>query len=194
MKKKLYRFTYTHGMSMNDQVNLFNKILTDLLNLDERFEDEDKTMLLLNSLPNEYDHLTTTLFRGKDSVIFDTICSALYNSETIKKDRKDYRDTIAEALTAVGRSQSRKPRKRNKSKGRPAKDECAFYREKEHLKKNCPKLQKGNATSDACVAENNEESDFSLVGMTLICHLDEWILDSGCTYHMYPNKGWFSNF
>ena len=30
--------------------------------------------------------------------------------------------------------------------------------------------------------------------MTLICHSDEWILDSGCTYHMCPNKGWFSNF
>ena len=40
---------------------------------------------------------------------------------------------------------------------------------------------------------NNEESEFSLVGMTLICHLDEWILDSGCTYHMCPNKGWFSS-
>ena len=30
--------------------------------------------------------------------------------------------------------------------------------------------------------------------MTLTCHLDEWILDSGCTYHMCPNKGWFSSF
>ncbi|KAH9805146.1 hypothetical protein KPL71_002341 [Citrus sinensis] len=194
MKNKLYRFTYTHGMSMNDHVNSFNKILADLLNLDERFEDEDKALLLLNSLPDEYDHLTTTLLHGKDSVTFDAVCSALYNSETRKKDRKDHRDTVAEALTARGRSQSRKPGKRNKSKGRPAKDECAFCREKGHWKKNCPKLQKGKATSDACVAEHDEESDFSLVGMTLICHSDEWILDSGCTYHMCPNKGWFSNF
>ncbi|KAH9659027.1 hypothetical protein KPL70_023708 [Citrus sinensis] len=194
MKKKLYRFTYTHGMSMNDHVNSFNKILADLLNLDERFEDEDKALLLLNSLPDEYDHLTTTLLHGKDSVTFDAVCSALYNSETRKKDRKDHRDTIAEALTARGRSQSRKPGKRNKSKGRLAKDECAFCREKGHWKKNYPKLQKGKATSDACVAEHDEESDFSLVGMTLICHSNEWILDSGCTYHMCLNKGWFSNF
>ncbi|KAH9771354.1 Integrase catalytic domain-containing protein [Citrus sinensis] len=194
MKKKLYRFTYTHGMSMNNHVNSFNKILADLLNLDKRFEDEDKTLLLLNSLPDEYDHLTTTLLHGKDNVTFDAICSALYNSETRKKDRKDHRDTVAEALTARGRSQSRKPGKRNKSKGRPAKDECTFCREKGHWKKNCPKLQNGKATSDACVAEHDEESDFSLVDMTLICHSDEWILDSGCTYHMCPNKGWFSNF
>ncbi|KAH9679095.1 hypothetical protein KPL71_025975 [Citrus sinensis] len=194
MKKKLYRFTYTHDMSMNDHVNSFNKILADLLNLDERFEDEDKALLLLNSFLDEYDHLTTTLLHGKDSVTCDAVCSALYNSETRKKDRKDHRDIVAEALTARGRSQSRKPGKRNKSKERPAKDECAFFREKGHWKKNCPKLQKGKATSDACVAEHDEESDFSLVGMTFICHSNEWILDSGCTYHMCPNKGWFSNF
>ena len=82
----------------------------------------------------------------------------------------------------------------SKSKGRHAKDECAFCCEKEYQKKNCPKLQKGKASSDACVAEHDDKSDFCLVGMTLTCHLDEWILDSGCTYHMYPNKGWFSNF
>ena len=194
MKKKLYRFTYTHGMSMNDHVNSFNKILAYLLNLDEKFEDEDKTLLLLNSFPGEYDHLTTTLLHGKDSVTFDAVCSALYNFETKKKDIKNHRDTVTEALTARDRSQIHKPRKRNKSKGRPAKDECAFCCEKVHWKKNCPKLQKGKATSDGCVAEHDEESDFSLVGMALICHSDEWILDSGCTYHMCPNKGWFSNF
>ncbi|KAH9698402.1 Integrase catalytic domain-containing protein [Citrus sinensis] len=163
MKKKFYRFTYTPGMSMNDHVNSFNKILADLLNLDEKFEDKDKALLLLNSLPDEYDHLTTTLLHGKDNVIFDVVCSALYNPETRKKDRKDHRDTITEALTVRGRLQGRKLGKRSKFKGRPAKDECAFCREKGHWKKNCPKLQKGKATSDACVAEHDEESYFSLV-------------------------------
>ena len=129
IKKKLYRFTYAPGISINEHVNSFNKILADLLNLDEKFEDEDKALLLLNSLP-EYDHLTTTLLYGKDSVIFDgkdnvtfdIVCNALYNSETRKKDRKDHMDTVAEALSARGRSQILKFGKRNKSKGRHAKD------------------------------------------------------------------------
>ena len=92
MKKKLYRFTYIPAMSINDHVNSFNKILTDLLNLDEKFEDEDTILLLLNSFPEEYDHLTTTLLYGKDNITFDVVCSVLYNSETKKKDRKDHRD------------------------------------------------------------------------------------------------------
>ncbi|KAG8492015.1 hypothetical protein CXB51_015325 [Gossypium anomalum] len=163
MKKKLFRFTYAPGMSMNDHMNSFNKILADLLNLDEKFEDEDKALLLLNSLPDEYDHLTTTLLHGKDTITFDAVYSAL------------------------------KSGRRGKSKGRPAKDECAFCREKGHWKKNCPKLQKGKAISNTCVAEHDEESDFSLVGIAMACHTDEWILDSGCTYHMCPNKDWFSS-
>ena len=173
MKKKLFRFTYAPGMSMNDHVNSFNKILADLLNLDEKFEDEDKALLLLNSLPDEYDHLTTTLLHGKDSITFDAVCSALYRSETRKKDKRDHRDTTAEVLTVRGRSHSSKPGRRGKSKGRPAKDECAFCREKGHWKKNCPKLQKGKSISNACVAEHDEESDFSLVGMAMACHTDE---------------------
>ena len=140
MKKKLYRFTYTYGMSMSDHVNSFNKILANLLNLDEKFEDEDKTLLLLNSLHDEYDHLTTTLLHKKDSVTFDVICNALYNYETRKKDRKDHIDTVTEALTVRGRSRGRKLRKRSKSKGRLTKDEYAFCHEKGYWKKNCLKL------------------------------------------------------
>ncbi|KAG8502473.1 hypothetical protein CXB51_000399 [Gossypium anomalum] len=180
-------------MSMNDHVNSFNKILADLLNLDEKFEDEDRALLLLNSLPDEYDHLTTTLLYGKDTITFDAVCIALYRSETRKKDKRDHRDTTAEVLTVRGRSHSSKSGRKGKSKGRPAKDECTFCCEKGHWKKNCPKLQKGKAIFNACVAEYDEESDFSLVGMAMACHTDEWILDSGCTYHMCPNKDWFSS-
>ena len=109
MKKKFYQFIYAPGMSINDHVNSFNKILADLLNLDGKFDNENKALLLLNSLPDEYGHFTTILIHRKESVTFDVVCNTLYNFETKKKDRKDYRDTVAKALTARGRSRSRKP-------------------------------------------------------------------------------------
>ena len=102
MKKKLYRFTFAPGMSMNDHVNSFNKILADSLNFDEKFEDEDNALFLLNSFPDEYDHLTTTLIHGKNSATFDVLCGVLYNSETKKKERKDHRVIVTEALTSRG--------------------------------------------------------------------------------------------
>ena len=96
-------------------------------------------------------------------------------------------------MVARGRQQSQTKgrRGRSKSKGRAvAKDECAFCHEKGHWKKDSPKLQKkGKAPQDANVAEckSDVESDISLiVSLLASSYLDEWILDSDCTYHMFP--------
>ena len=68
LKRKLFRFQYKEGTSMLDHLNVFNKLIADLLNLDEEIKDEDKALVLLNSLPNSYKYLATTLIYGKDSV------------------------------------------------------------------------------------------------------------------------------
>ena len=44
MKKKLFRFGYEHGITMNEHLNRYNKILADLQNLDVEIEDEDKAL------------------------------------------------------------------------------------------------------------------------------------------------------
>ena len=36
--------------------------------------------------------------------------------------------------------------------------------------------------------------EFCLVGHQTIASFDEWILDTGYTYHMCPYKEWFFNF
>ena len=41
---------------MNEHLNRYNKILADLQNLDVEIEDEDKALLLLNSLPDASYH------------------------------------------------------------------------------------------------------------------------------------------
>jgi cell division cycle protein 20 (cofactor of APC complex) len=45
---------------MNEHLNDFNKMIADLKNLDVEIDDEDKALLLLNSLPDTYEHLVTT--------------------------------------------------------------------------------------------------------------------------------------
>ena len=49
---------------MAEHLDDFNKIITDLLNLDVKIDDEDKALLLLNSLPESYEFLVTTLLHG----------------------------------------------------------------------------------------------------------------------------------
>lgn len=169
-----------------------------MINLDETFKDEDLALMLLASLPDEYDHLITALLIGKDKVSFDEVCTALYSHEIRRKDKKERKHEAAEALTVRGRPQYHKKTegRRSHSKGRLEKDECVFCHDKGHWKKDCPKLQhKGKVASGACVAEGkNDDSDFVLISSSTMFLAEEWIFDYACTFHISPNKEWFLNF
>ncbi|BBH01937.1 hypothetical protein Prudu_012349, partial [Prunus dulcis] len=184
LKKRLFRFQYRSA------------------NLDVIIPDEDKALCLLNSLPDDYDHLTTTLLYGKSEVKLDEVSAALVNHECRKKEQKT-QNSQTEALVARGRTEERKSGKRGKSRSKsrgkfPAKDECAFCRQKGHWKKDCPKLknkEKEKAGSEANVAKSGDEDfEFALASSSADGHSTEWILDSGCTYHMCPIREWFSSF
>ncbi|KAE8709887.1 Tubulin beta-2 chain [Hibiscus syriacus] len=158
MKKRLFRFDYQLDTNMNEHITAFNELVADLLGMDETFKDEDLALMLLSSLPDEFEHLETTLLHGKDNVTLKDVTAALYSYELRKKTKKESKYEAAEAMVARGRSKSQKPkwRGRSKSKSRLGKDECAFCHEKGHWKKDCPKLKKkGKAAPDACVAEHD---------------------------------------
>ena len=64
---------------------MFNKILSDLLALDVRLEEEDKALLLLFSLPSSYDHLATTIMYDKETLELEDVRQMLQNNELMKK-------------------------------------------------------------------------------------------------------------
>ena len=173
MKKRLFRFTYVSSTTINNHITIFNKLVIDLQNLDMTFEDEDQALMLLGSLPDEYEHLEITLLHDKEKVSLREVYSTLYNYE--QKKREKQRDEEAEVLVIRGRveNQSRSRRRRSKSKSRPNKDECVFCKEKGHWKKDYPKLKNksknnnGKVAMDSYVAYcDDENSDFSLSTMT----------------------------
>lgn len=47
MKKKLFRFDYQPGTTINEHITTFNQLVEDLLSLDEPFKDEDLVLMLL---------------------------------------------------------------------------------------------------------------------------------------------------
>ncbi|KAL0402523.1 UNVERIFIED_CONTAM: hypothetical protein Slati_4282200 [Sesamum latifolium] len=132
MKKRLFRFSYVFGTTMNDHITNFNKLVTDLMNMDETFKDEDLALMLLGSLAEEFEVLETTLLNGKDVVSLREVCAALYSHELRKKDRQGNTDRDTKALVIRGCSQNRSKGKkgRSKSKYRLSKDECAFVEKK----------------------------------------------------------------
>ena len=69
LKSKLYGFQMKKGYSVNEHLNRYTKFLTDLVNVDVEVNEEDKAVILLNSLPvEEYETFTLTFVNGRQSI------------------------------------------------------------------------------------------------------------------------------
>lgn len=64
-------------MDLQQDVNVFNQIISDLAKLEVKIEDEDKACILLCSLHSSYKHLVTTLTYKKNSMSLESIQDAL---------------------------------------------------------------------------------------------------------------------
>ena len=93
-------------------MNRYTKFLTDLVNVDVEIDEEDKAIILLNSLPQEeYETFTLTLINERKSLSYSEVSAALVNYEVRRQDRlSSSGSTTAEALTVRGRSSNRKGR------------------------------------------------------------------------------------
>nr|GEV12070.1 retrovirus-related Pol polyprotein from transposon TNT 1-94 [Tanacetum cinerariifolium] len=84
-----------------------------------RFEDEDLSLLLLNSLPASYEHFVDTLLYGREALTLEDVMATL-NSKEIKERSKAKGDD-GEGLYVRGRTDckdSRQSKKKSRSKSR----------------------------------------------------------------------------
>ena len=65
VKKQLYNLHMREGSDLLEHLNTFNMLNTQLLSCGVNYEDEDKVLLLLASLPTFFDLLVTTNTTGK---------------------------------------------------------------------------------------------------------------------------------
>ncbi|KAH9716238.1 Integrase catalytic domain-containing protein [Citrus sinensis] len=164
-----------HGVSMHDHVSRFEKLLADLKNLDEDIKNEVKAMILLHSLPDEYNHFVTTLIYEKSMIVFKDVCTTLTNLEIQNNDKNSERVSF-EALVSRDWAMEKKKKRggknsRFKSRSRNiARDECTFCHEKGHWRKDCPKAQKRDEKKPAAanMAQKDEDSDYSLSKKTRV--------------------------
>lgn len=207
IKKKLYTFSMKEGTTMKDHLDEFNKLILDLENVNINLEYEDKALFLLSSLPDSYEHFVDTLLYGRKILTLKDVRSAL-ESKDLKK-RKEGRDQgLGEGL--VAKSKSKKKIKKLKKKSNNQKDKtnkkkkkrkCYFcYKEGRYIKdffekKKLEKIKK-ESTGKAAIA-SEDEGDLEGVDVFIVVEkqpTDEWILDSGCSFHICPNKHLFKTF
>ena len=84
------------GMKIIDLLNVFNTLICKLTNIEVKFEDEDKVITLLCSLPESWDHLVTTMWFNRTYAIdYDIVVGALLFEEMRKRSSKETSTTEA---------------------------------------------------------------------------------------------------
>ena len=80
VEKEALLFSDEEGNLCRRTHNIYTKLLTDLVNVDVKIDEEDKTVILLNSLPDE-ETFTLTLINGRQTLNYNEVSAALINYE-----------------------------------------------------------------------------------------------------------------
>jgi len=89
LKRRLYRFQMKKRLSIDEQMKNYTKFLTDLVNMDMKIGEEDKTVILLNSLSEEeYETFTLILINRRQTLNYSKVSDALINYEVRRQDRR----------------------------------------------------------------------------------------------------------
>ena len=150
---------------------------------------------------------------GKETLTMSEV-KAASSSKEIQKRTDDKGDDNGEGLFTRGRQQNRdsknqkhkgkgKSRSQSNSRGTTGK-KCYFCKKEGHFRDEClalkAKLKKeGNNNKKSGEADfvSDADSGYESADVLVASNVDsgqEWVLDSGCTFHMCPNKDLFYEF
>ena len=102
LKKRLYRFQMKRELSIDEHINNYTKLLTDLVNVNVKIDEEDKTVILLNSLPDkEYETFTLTLINDRQTLNYNEVSATLVNYKVRRQDRLSSHESTSEEALAV---------------------------------------------------------------------------------------------
>jgi len=72
-----------------EHLNFFKKVISELLAIDVKIDEENKALILLSSLPKSYDHIVTTMLCGKETLILKEVTSTLLFNKIRKRPNQE---------------------------------------------------------------------------------------------------------
>lgn len=207
---KVYSFRMQDTRTIDQNVDDFLKLITDLNNLNIEIPEEVQAILLLNALPSRYDSLKETLKYSREAIRVDEIASATRSKEMEYKDSPSTKSNGEENFVR-GRSESRsrnnfggKNKFRARSKSKEGKRLCWICEKEGHFKTQCHKWlernkeQKyGQDKGEASLARDDAKDFVGLLvaeANAVKADHDEWVLYTGCSFHMTPRRDVFVDF
>lgn len=204
LQLKFYNFKMVDSVSIDANIDEFLKLVSDLSSVGVTVTDEVQAILLLCSLPSRYNQLKETLKYAKDTITLDAVIAAARDKERELKDGGWNGKETGEGLVMKDHHQGRgrtewrgdskkNGRSRSNSKSRMV---CWYCKKEGHMRKDCysrkKKFDREDQGEAAVIVEKLQYSD--ALAVSDLNPRDNWVIDSGCTYHMTSRRDWFDTF
>jgi len=85
LKDQLYNFPMEKGDDIMEHLNVFNHCINNLLQVEVKYEEKDKALLLLRSLSSSFMHFQTTLIFGKETLQFEEVVQDIISHVKMNK-------------------------------------------------------------------------------------------------------------
>ncbi|KAG8491014.1 hypothetical protein CXB51_014181 [Gossypium anomalum] len=200
-----------------------SKTLTSKLHMKQRLYahrlEEGRSRVDSTLVVASYSTFRDTILYSRESLTVDKVYDSLTSYDKIKH-LVVKPDSQGEGLIVRGRQdwnadddrgRTQERNHRGKSKGRSKSSNrgktCNFCKKKGYIKSECYKLQnkikreaanqKGKQpenSGEADVVEDYSDGELLVASVNDSKVSEEWILDSGCTFHMSPNRDWFTTY
>jgi len=207
LKMELYKLKIEMEGDLHDHINKFNRLVSQLLNADDKLSDEEQALLLLASLPRSFKALVQTLLVGRSTLNLDEVISSLTENERMMRIENvdDEHNEIVMVESERGRNHSKKhddPRGRSKSQSRPRRDmsniQCYYYGENGHVQLRCTQMKedlkklrdmnKDGANSQANVVKSVEDEDDVFLTTNYEVAKTKWVMDSAASKHICRDR------
>ncbi|KAG8491299.1 hypothetical protein CXB51_014566 [Gossypium anomalum] len=174
MKQCLYAHRLEEGASVHKHFTVFKEILSNLEAMEVQYDKEDLGLIPLCSLPPSYSTFKDTILYSRDSFTVDEVYDSLTSYDKMKH-LVVKPDSEEEGLIVRGRQDRNADDNRGRTQERNPRGKA-----------------KGRLKSSNKEDYNNGELLVTSINNSKV--RAEWILDSGCTFHMSPNRDWFTTY
>ncbi|KAL8553934.1 hypothetical protein ACS0TY_002262 [Phlomoides rotata] len=213
--EKFFKFKLDMNKDIDENLDIFTKLIQDIKQTGDKHIDDYTAVVLLNAIPDSYNDVKSAIKYGRDNVTLDIVVNGLKSKEL---DLRQHGSSKGEVMHVRGRSKTRYQNKKHVENGQGSKGngnkarsksttktrKCFKCHEPGHMIKDCPQKNhdKQNNNEHANIVFGQE--NFGEVHMvtepcvnsvhSIGMNRHEWLIDSGCSYHMSPFKELFTSF
>lgn len=215
LKQQFASYKMEESRIIEENLNCFQKLIGDLASLNIQVSDEDQAVQILTSLPPQYEALVHTLKygTGKYTLTVHDVTTSAYAKEIelkqqslLGKSKSNSEGLYVESRGIQhdkgnkGNGRSGKGRSKScdaRSKSRPRsnrnanKTGCFICGKDGHWKRECPQNwnnQERKNESSISVNVASEPRQPLMLTVSVQDNKDDWILDSGCSFHITPQR------